>query len=223
MYVGPWLPEPLVGDAEPPADAATELASDLSVAFLAVLERLAPEERAAFLLHDVFDAEYADVAAVLRKSEVACRQIVSRARTRVRHSTPPARARADRRLSGPGGGRALFERSQTLPSVPGRRPANFGVRGAIRAWLHPEGHVEPVPPVDGHHGQRELHELRLGEVLAYRRVDVVGHVRVPNEREALGPFERRALAVGIERRLAPRVEQVETLLGLTGRARGETR
>lgn len=87
-YVGPWLPEPLVAEAEPAADAATELASDLSVAFLALLERLAPEERAAFLLHDVFDADYGDVAAALGKSEVACRQIVSRARTRVRSERP---------------------------------------------------------------------------------------------------------------------------------------
>lgn len=87
-YIGPWLPEPLIAEAEPAADAATELASDLSVAFLALLERLAPEERAAFLLHDVFDADYRDVAAALGKSEVACRQIVSRARTRVRSARP---------------------------------------------------------------------------------------------------------------------------------------
>ncbi len=86
-YVGPWLPEPLVGEA-PPADAATELASDLSVAFLALLERLAPEERAAFLLHDVFDSGYDDIAKILGKSETACRQIVSRARTRVRSERP---------------------------------------------------------------------------------------------------------------------------------------
>ena len=89
-YVGPWLPEPLV-EEEPAADAATELASDLSVAFLALLERLAPEERAAFLLHDVFEADYAEVAAALDKSEDACRQIVSRARRRVRDERPRAR------------------------------------------------------------------------------------------------------------------------------------
>src|SRR5262245_14062684 len=53
LYVGPWLPEPLTLASSPPADHGTELASDLSMAFLAVLERLAPEERAAFLLHDV--------------------------------------------------------------------------------------------------------------------------------------------------------------------------
>jgi RNA polymerase sigma-70 factor (ECF subfamily) len=88
-YVGPWLPEPLI-EEEPAADAATELASDLSVAFLALLERLAPEERAAFLLHDVFEADYAEIAAALDKSEDACRQIVSRARRRVRDERPRA-------------------------------------------------------------------------------------------------------------------------------------
>jgi RNA polymerase sigma-70 factor (ECF subfamily) len=92
-YVGPWLPEPLVDEA-PPADAATELASDLSLAFLAVLERLAPEERAAFLLHDVFDSDYDEIAAALGKSEAACRQIVSRARRRVRDERPRVRVSA---------------------------------------------------------------------------------------------------------------------------------
>jgi RNA polymerase sigma-70 factor (ECF subfamily) len=86
-YIGPWLPEPLV-EEPPAADAATELASDLSMAFLALLERLAPEERAAFLLHDVFESDYDEIAAALGKSEAACRQIVSRARRRVREERP---------------------------------------------------------------------------------------------------------------------------------------
>jgi len=87
-YIGPWLPEPLVGQALPPPDEAVELASDLSVAFLAVLERLAPEERAAFLLHEMFDSDYGEIAQILGKSEAACRQIVSRARKRVRADRP---------------------------------------------------------------------------------------------------------------------------------------
>ncbi len=91
-YVGPWLPEPLV--AEPAPEQAAELASDLSIAFLAVLERLAPEERAAFLLHEVFESDYADIARVLGKSEVACRQIVSRARKRVKAERPRVKVSA---------------------------------------------------------------------------------------------------------------------------------
>jgi RNA polymerase sigma-70 factor (ECF subfamily) len=87
-YVGPWLPEPLIDDTSPPPDHASELASDLSVAFLALLERLAPEERAAFLLHEVFDAGYDDIAQIIGKSEASCRQIVSRAKKRVRAGKP---------------------------------------------------------------------------------------------------------------------------------------
>jgi RNA polymerase sigma-70 factor, ECF subfamily len=87
-YVGPWLPEPLVEAEAPPADAATELASSLSMAFLVVLERLAPEERAAFLLHEVFESGYDEIAKILGKSEAACRQLVSRARKRVHEERP---------------------------------------------------------------------------------------------------------------------------------------
>lgn len=87
-YVGPWLPEPLVENQAPPADAASELASSLSVAFLVVLERLAPEERAAFLLHEVFENGYDEIAQILGKSEPACRQMVSRASKRVREARP---------------------------------------------------------------------------------------------------------------------------------------
>ena len=84
-YTGPWLPEPLMADHPPAPDHAAELASDLSIAFLMLLERLAPDERAAFLLHDVFDCGYDDIARILEKSEAACRQIVHRARSRVRN------------------------------------------------------------------------------------------------------------------------------------------
>ncbi len=83
VYKGPWLPEPLMSELPRP-DRNVELASDLSMAFMVLLERLAPEERAAFLLHDVFDVSYEDIARILDKSETACRQIVSRARQRVR-------------------------------------------------------------------------------------------------------------------------------------------
>jgi RNA polymerase sigma-70 factor (ECF subfamily) len=81
-YVGQWLPEPIV-TAGPP-DRNLDLAADLSMAFLTLLERLAPEERAAFLLHDVFDIGYSDIAPVIGKNESACRQMVHRARERVR-------------------------------------------------------------------------------------------------------------------------------------------
>jgi RNA polymerase sigma-70 factor (ECF subfamily) len=82
-YVGPWLPEPIVS-LVPPPDRDVNLAEDLSIAFLTLLERLAPEERAAFLLHEVFDVRCPQIAQVLGKSEAACRQIVHRASERVR-------------------------------------------------------------------------------------------------------------------------------------------
>lgn len=84
-YVGPWLPDPWPTSApvHEGAEEALALADDLSVAFLLLLERLGPDERAAFLLHDVFDAGYPEIASALGKSEAAVRQIVARARQRV--------------------------------------------------------------------------------------------------------------------------------------------
>jgi RNA polymerase sigma-70 factor, ECF subfamily len=87
-YIGPWLPEPVVGEAVPGADVASELASDLSVAFLVMLERLAPEERAAFLLRDVFNTDYPDIGRILVRNEASCRQVVHRARQRLRRDKP---------------------------------------------------------------------------------------------------------------------------------------
>ena len=86
-YIGWWLPEPIIEDEHTPETAA-ELASDVSVAFLWVLERLGPEERAAFLLRQVFDQDYAEIAAMLGKSEAACRQLVHRAQARVKQEQP---------------------------------------------------------------------------------------------------------------------------------------
>jgi RNA polymerase sigma-70 factor (ECF subfamily) len=87
-YIGPWLPEPVLDDAALAVDAQSELADDLSVALLLALERLSPLERAAFLLHDVFDVEFTRVAEVLERSESTCRQLAARARTHVQDSRP---------------------------------------------------------------------------------------------------------------------------------------
>jgi RNA polymerase sigma-70 factor (ECF subfamily) len=89
-YIGPWLPEPLVSDHEPAPgpDARTELAESLNLAFLVLLERLSPLERAAFLLREIFDQSFAEVAAVLGTTEVATRQLVARARAHVDENRP---------------------------------------------------------------------------------------------------------------------------------------
>jgi RNA polymerase sigma-70 factor, ECF subfamily len=87
-YTGTWLPEPLVDEEPATPEQASELASDVSMAFLMVLERLAPEERAAFLLREVFDVDYPEVAQMLGKTEASCRQILHRAKERVRRERP---------------------------------------------------------------------------------------------------------------------------------------
>jgi RNA polymerase sigma-70 factor (ECF subfamily) len=87
VYVGQWLPEPVV-DEPLDADTAGDLAHDLSVALMLVLERLSPLERAAFLLHDVFGLDFAAVAATLGRAEAACRQLAARARAHIEAGRP---------------------------------------------------------------------------------------------------------------------------------------
>jgi RNA polymerase sigma-70 factor (ECF subfamily) len=96
-YVGPWLPEPVLDTAALAPDSRTALAEDLSIALLLILDRLSPLERAAFLLHDVFDFSFSEVATALERNEAACRQLAARARAHVRAArprgtAPPARS-----------------------------------------------------------------------------------------------------------------------------------
>lgn len=87
-YPGTWLPEPVLTEPSPGPSEHAELADTLSLALLAVLERLTPTERAVFLLHDIFGYGYAEIAGMLAKSEVNCRQIAVRARRHVRAHRP---------------------------------------------------------------------------------------------------------------------------------------
>ena len=80
QYVGIWLPEPFLTEGPETPEQRHETSSDLSIAFLTVLERLSPDARAAFLLHEVFDIDYPAIAEAIGKSEAACRQIVHRAK-----------------------------------------------------------------------------------------------------------------------------------------------
>lgn len=88
QYTGLLLPEPVVEDCVPSPEEHHELAGELSMAFLAVIERLRPQERATFLLREVFDYDYPEVARMVGKSESACRQLVHRALLRVREGRP---------------------------------------------------------------------------------------------------------------------------------------
>jgi RNA polymerase sigma-70 factor (ECF subfamily) len=85
QYIGPWLPEPLVrlGGASPSPEDTAEREDSVSMAFLVMLEALGPVERAVFLLREVFDYDYADIAPVVGRSETACRQVFRRARERI--------------------------------------------------------------------------------------------------------------------------------------------
>lgn len=86
-YIGPWLPEPVItADLEPEQEAS--LVDSISMAFLVLLENLTPLERAVFLLREVFDYDYAEIADMLGRDEAACRQLFSRAKKRVAEQRP---------------------------------------------------------------------------------------------------------------------------------------
>jgi RNA polymerase sigma-70 factor (ECF subfamily) len=87
-YVGPWLPEPLVTETEPDASERIEQAETMSMAFLVLLETLTPVERAVFLLREVFDYDYTDIAQVVGRSEDNCRQIAHRAKQHIAARRP---------------------------------------------------------------------------------------------------------------------------------------
>ncbi|HVI53710.1 MAG TPA: RNA polymerase sigma-70 factor [Luteibacter sp.] len=119
-YAGIWIPEPvLTGESHSP-ESLQELASDVSVAFLLLLERLTPEARAAFVLREVLDSDYPEIAHTLGKSEAACRQLVHRAKDQIRDERP-------RQSVTPDGHRQLMHRFASALSA--------GDFPAIRAML----------------------------------------------------------------------------------------
>ncbi|MCZ8095517.1 MAG: RNA polymerase sigma-70 factor [Acidovorax sp.] len=175
-YVGWWLPEPLVeqqtgAQHHHTPESAAELAGELSVAFLYVLERLGPEERAAFLLRQVFDYDYADIATQLGKTEAACRQLVHRASERVQQA------------------RTRFEVPRTVHQQLLQRfmqAAHSGDRNAIEALISEDaqligdggGKVPSFPkPLVGPFRIANLYWalfLRLGPQVAYRMAVING-------------------------------------------------
>jgi RNA polymerase sigma-70 factor, ECF subfamily len=95
VYVGPWLPEPVISESRDDPEAAATLADDISFALLLALERLAPLERAAFLLHDVLDVPFAEVAQTLGRAEPAVRKLATRAREHVRDTGRSSRTKPE--------------------------------------------------------------------------------------------------------------------------------
>jgi len=86
QYVGPWLPEPILTAPSPAAKLSAD--ESISMAFLVLLENLTPPQRAVFLLREVFDYDYAEIAAILGKDEAACRQLFSRAKKHLAEHRP---------------------------------------------------------------------------------------------------------------------------------------
>jgi RNA polymerase sigma-70 factor (ECF subfamily) len=170
-YVGDWLPEPLVEWHEDTPESIVGRADELSIAFLHMLERLAPEERAAFLLRQAFDYDYGEIARMLGKGEPAVRQMIHRAGERLRLERPRFEVPPETH-------RMLLERFM--------KAASSGDRAAIRALLADE--VEAigdgggkVPSFAGglHGGDRVTNLywaqfLRLGPRVQYRAVNING-------------------------------------------------
>lgn len=149
QYVGTWLPEPIVASPEEP------FADDLSIALLVTLERLSPLERAAFLLHDVFDMDYGDVAGALGRSEQACRQLAARARQHVRDERPRFRATDESREKL----FAAFEAAMTSGDL-----AAFARVLAEDAVLYADGGGKRAAALAPIHGRDSIVELFTGVV-----------------------------------------------------------
>jgi RNA polymerase sigma-70 factor (ECF subfamily) len=154
QYVGTWLPEPIVAaPAEPMAD-------DLSIALLVTLERLSPLERAAFLLHEVFDMDYGDIANALGRSEDACRQLAARARQHVRDERPrfaPTDENRERIL-------AAFEAAMTSGDV-----TSFARLLADDAVLYADGGGRRAAVLEPVHGKQNILSL-FAAIAAGRRL-----------------------------------------------------
>jgi RNA polymerase sigma-70 factor (ECF subfamily) len=106
QYVGPWLPEPMLTDDRPGPEQSAALAESVTLAFMVLLETLSPEERATFLLREVFDYEYRDIADMLNTTSSNCRQLFHRAKARIDDRRP----RVDSRTADPHRARQLVER-----------------------------------------------------------------------------------------------------------------
>lgn len=219
VYFGPWLPEPVADHTALVVDGAgsdAELASDLSYAFLLALERLSSLERAAFLLHDVFEVDFADIAVTLQRSPSACRQLAVRAREHVRTERPrfrASRAQSDRLAaafataahSGDLDGlKALLAEDARLISDGGRRVAAIGIpiegrarivkvySGLMRKSPPPPGLVVEAVPINGLPGL--LLRLADGSVLQTMAFEIDADARISGIYIVRNPDKLRHLA-----------------------------
>jgi len=172
-YVGPWLPEPLMSDD--PADRVT-LDESVSYALLTVLEQLSPAERTAFVLHDVFDVPFGDIADVVGRTPEAVRQLASRARRHVNLQALVAVLDPDVVWTSDGGG--------LVPAA--RRPLHGGPRVA-RAWAALSRNVrEPIEiKLNGELGlvlpAGDGHRAALSFVVSQGRITRIDSIRNPEK------------------------------------------
>jgi RNA polymerase sigma-70 factor (ECF subfamily) len=221
-YVGSWLPEPVLGEPDPAERA--ELRESLAAAFLIVLETLGPVERAVFVLHDLFDVPYGEIAEVVERSEPACRQIAARARRHVaarqQRFDPPAAERdrlvrrffaaveagdvaglermlaADVVFTGDGGGNGPAVKHP----VPGRLRVARLLAGIVRQGARYGLRLEPAT-VNGGPGARVVDgDDRLFNVLAFDvrdgQVVAIRSVLNPDKLRHLGPLVDAAELAG---------------------------
>ncbi len=212
VYVGPWLPEPIPTGARPELADTVVLAESLSFAFLIMLESLGPLERAVFLLREVFDYSYPEIAAIVGKSEANCRQILHRAQAhlgqrqprydvsreqqeRITHQFLYATANGDMQgllnlltddivFVGDGGGKV---RTALRPVVGADRVAR-GSMGALR-WL-PAGTEAVVAEVNG---QQAIIGYYQGQPVGLLLMDIVGD-RVQRVYSVMNPDKLHWLA-----------------------------
>lgn len=188
-YIGTWLPEPLHTPDEQAPDEASALASSLTTAFVLTLQRLTPKERAAYLLREIFDMDYLQVADTLDLSEAACRQLVLRARghverAKVRHVTPEPRQRRllaafgtaiatgsidtlaellsdDVRLSADGGGKVAAARRV----MRGRDEVLRFVQAGLHTWWARSDLREAT--INGNHGLLQYEDGRIVAAVSF--------------------------------------------------------
>lgn len=135
-YHGPWLPEPVAESWDGAAMDRLELAESLTTAFLVLLETLSPTERAVYLLREVFDYEYDDVAALVDKSPANVRQIASRAKKRLGTAVPKENMAENRERPSPSDSRQADEMARKFFAA-----CQSGDRAAIEALLAPEAYL----------------------------------------------------------------------------------
>jgi RNA polymerase sigma-70 factor (ECF subfamily) len=195
-YVGPWLPEPVPTEAVASAEELTARHESITMAFLVLLETLTPAERAAFLLREVFDGDYADVANALETSPAAARQLVHRAKARLaegrpRFEVPPERQKeivarfleavregdlakleqylaADVVFAADGGGKASAARRPVFGAEPvGRLMVSIWHKGIVAIDSSPDAWSVRMSDINGEPAAVVFHRDRLETVLVF--------------------------------------------------------